>query len=140
MQLNQLDDTVWVTGQLYPADMARIAEQGFTAVINNRPDGEAAGQPSSSEIAAAAEAAGLAYAFIPLKAPQLSQAHITDFAAALAESKGKTLAFCRSGQRSAMLWALANAADRPPAQLLASAAAAGYDLANLAPLLARLAA
>ncbi len=54
-----LDDTISVFGQITPEDVAEAKAQGFTTIINNRPDGEQAGQPTGAEIEAAATAAGL---------------------------------------------------------------------------------
>ena len=53
--------------QLAPEDMAEAAARGFALVINNRPDGEAPGQPTSAEMAAAAAAAGLDYLYVPVR-------------------------------------------------------------------------
>jgi sulfide:quinone oxidoreductase len=47
----------------------------------------------------------------------------------LKETDGLVLAYCRSGNRSAMLWAAASVAmGEPLAEVLGKAAAAGYDL------------
>lgn len=129
-----LGDTVLVADrQLHPADVARAAAEGVTMIVNNRPDGEEPGQPSGIEIEVAARAAGLGYRHLPVSGgigPEMIEA----MAAALGE--GKVLAFCRSGTRSAWLWALAarsRGADR--SAILAAAASAGYDLAALEPYL-----
>ena len=53
--------------QLLPQDMEEAAARGFALVINNRPDGEAPGQPTSAEMAAAAKAAGLEYLYVPVR-------------------------------------------------------------------------
>jgi uncharacterized protein (TIGR01244 family) len=125
--------------QLVPGDVHRLAAQGVRLLINNRPDGEAPDQPSGAEIAAAAEAAGLAYAAIPVAT--LNPSAIADMRAALAGAPGPVAAFCRSGTRSAMLWACARATEgASPAALTAAAAEAGFDLSGLAPVLAALSA
>ena len=54
----KIDETISVAGQITPDDVTAAAAQGFTFVINNRPDDEQPGQPGGAEIAAAAEAAG----------------------------------------------------------------------------------
>ena len=61
-EFNKINDDLSVSAQLLPEDMPAVAAAGFKMVLNNRPDGEAADQPSSNEMAVAAEAAGLAYA------------------------------------------------------------------------------
>jgi uncharacterized protein (TIGR01244 family) len=127
-----LDETISVAGQITPADIAEAAKQGFTYVINNRPDEEQPGQPSGTEIAAAAKAAGLGYAAIPITHAGFSMNQVEAMRAALGEAPGKVLAFCRSGTRSTLIWALARASlgDSPDA-LAAKAEAAGYDLSPI---------
>ena len=117
--------------QLSPQDMAGAASAGFTLVINNRPDGEAAGQPTSAEMQAAARAAGLGYAHIPVVgAPTVEQ--VAQVAAAIEAAEGPVLAFCRSGTRSIITWSLGQAASgADPADLIAKGRAAGYDLSGV---------
>ncbi len=120
-----------VAPQVSPDDLAEIARQGFRLVINTRPDGEAAGQPSSAAIAQAAREARLAYVHIPIHgAPQVGQ--VEAMRVALQGANGPALAFCRSGMRSIATWALGEAAHgRPPQTLIEVARAAGYDLSGL---------
>jgi uncharacterized protein (TIGR01244 family) len=127
-----LDDTISVFGQITPADVAEAKALGFTTIINNRPDGEQDGQPEGAEIAAAAEAAGLAYVAIPVDHSGFSEAQVSAMADALGAADGPVLAFCRSGTRSTFLWALASAwrgADGDA--LVAKAANAGYDISPI---------
>jgi len=132
----KLDDTISVDGQIEPADIAEAARQGFTFIINYRPDGEAPGQPSGAEMKAAADAAGLGYAAIPITHAGFSEEQVAAMGQALAAAPGPVLAFCRSGTRSTLVWALARArAGDAPAELSAKAAAAGYDLSPIRPLL-----
>lgn len=137
MQIRSLIDGFSVSPQLGVGDIALLARQGVRGIINNRPDGEAPGQPASAELAAAAAAAGIAYRHVPFAGGGIDAAVIAAFADALAELPSPVVAFCRSGTRSATLWALAAARDgRPVADILARAADAGHDLARLAPWLA----
>ena len=134
-----LTDNISVAGQLMPADMATAAAAGFTAVVNNRPDREEAGQPAGTEIAAAAAAAGLSYTAIPVGAAGLGPAQVEAMAAVLAASPGPVLAFCRSGTRSTNLWALAAArAGEAPEAIITAAASGGYDVSALRPALEQL--
>ena len=133
----KLDDTISVAGQIEPADIAEAAQQGFTFVINNRPDHEAPGQPTGAEMEAAARAAGLGYAAIPITHAGFSEDQVIAMGEALGNASGPVLAFCRSGTRSTLIWALARArAGDDPAELSAKAASAGYDLAPIRPMLA----
>ena len=97
-----------VCPQIHPADMAEIAAQGFRAVICNRPDGEDPGQPSAAEIAAAAKAAGLGFAHVPVCPGQETADDAAAMAQALATLPGPVLGFCRSGNRSVCLAQMAD--------------------------------
>ena len=131
IRLIPLDGRTFVAGQIGPADMAGIEAAGVTLIVNNRPDHEEPGQPTTQEIRAAAEAAGLDYRDIPV-AGGISDTQIEAMAQALDAAQGKLLAFCRSGTRSTFLWSLARASRGADAeQLITQAAAAGYDLAPI---------
>ena len=124
----QIDERTWVAGQIHPEDLAAAKAAGVTMIVNNRPEGEEAGQPPAAEIEAAARAAGLGYRHIPV-ASGFSASQVAQMAAALEEAEGPVLAFCRSGTRSTFLWALARAqAGDDGEELMRKAAAAGYDL------------
>jgi uncharacterized protein (TIGR01244 family) len=102
---------VCVAPQMTPAAMAEVARAGFRSVINNRPDFEhGPDQPSSAEIEAAAKAAGLVYRFLPVDGGFQTPEQIAAMAQALQELPRPILAFCRSGARSARLFAQAQAA------------------------------
>ncbi len=135
--IKRLTDTLSVAPQISEADLAALAAQGFRSVINNRPDGEAHDQPASALLAAAAACAGLVYRAIPVVSGQLQDAQVMAFDAALAELPAPTLAFCRTGTRSASLWALDAARERPVDEIVQTAARAGYDLGALRPRLER---
>jgi len=120
-----------VAPQLTADDMAEAARQGFTLVINNRPDGEAEDQPSSAEMQRAAEAAGLAYHHIPVRGGPTEE-QVAAVARAVAEAKGPVLAFCRSGTRSIVTWSIGRAMDGADrALLIAEGRNAGYDLSGV---------
>lgn len=134
--LRIIDDRIAVAPQISPADVPAIAAAGYVAIVNNRPDGEDAGQPDGAAIRAAAQAAGLRYAEIPVTQAGFSRPQVDAMAAEMAAAGGPVLAYCRSGTRSCNLWALAAAANGDDADALtAKAAAAGYDLTALRPLL-----
>lgn len=127
-----IDAHIAVAPQIDPADLADLAAAGFTAIVNNRPDGEDAGQPTGAAIAAAAAAAGLRYTAIPVTQAGFSHPQIDAMAQALAAAPGRVLAYCRSGTRSCNLWALAAVkAGAHPDAAMAKAAAAGYDLSGI---------
>lgn len=126
-----LDDHVWVSGQVAPHALADLAARlGVTRIVNNRPDHEEPGQPTSDEVQAAAEAAGLDYVAAPIRGMP-EPAAIRSVADALADGT-PTLLFCRSGMRSTAAWAMAKSEDgADPDELRARARAAGYDLSRL---------
>src|ERR1700740_996818 len=99
--IRQLDERTLVSSQIAPHDVAALAEQGGTVLINNRPDGEEAGQPLASEIEEAAFKAGIDYRFVPI-IRGIGPADVEEMQKGLrAAQGGKLLAFCRSGPRSA---------------------------------------
>jgi uncharacterized protein (TIGR01244 family) len=131
-----LDDTISVFGQIEPEDVAAAKAQGFTTIVNNRPEGEQPGQPTGAEIEAAAKAAGLDYVAIPVDHSGFAEWQVTAMADALETAKGPVLAFCRSGTRSTFLWALARKRLGDEGEpLIAKAAGAGYDLSSIRPVL-----
>lgn len=94
-----------VAPQLDPAAMAQAAAQGFRSVVNNRPDGEGGpGQPTSQAMQAAAEAAGLVYAYLPVSGGYQSPEEIAQFRQLIDTLPKPMLAFCRSGARSTRLY------------------------------------
>ncbi|HET9429485.1 MAG TPA: TIGR01244 family sulfur transferase [Allosphingosinicella sp.] len=129
----RLDEKVLVAGQIGPDDVATAAAEGIVAIVNNRPDGEEPGQPDGIVIRAAAEAAGMGYFHIPV-AGGVSPNMVADAAKVIEAAPGPVLFFCRSGTRSAFLWALARfSGGADGATLLGQAAAAGYDLSPIRP-------
>ena len=108
--------------------MQAFADQGFAALINNRPDDEEPGQPSSAVIEAAARVAGLDYLHAPMQGAQISVSDIARIHAVTQQASGKVLGFCRSGARSMLGWALAQSQDRPADEIIALARGAGQNL------------
>lgn len=126
MNIKQHNDLFSACEQISIEDVQAAAKQGFTLLINNRPDNEAKGQPSSDQMAAAAQAAGINYIHIPIQRV-LPATDIQAMAQQLQQTNGPTLAFCRTGTRSTNLWIMTlNNEDQ--AQAMANAKALGYDL------------
>lgn len=130
-QPKRLSDRLSVTPQIDPANMQALADVGFRSVISNRPDGEEPEQPDWATIERAARDAGMEARHIPVTPGAISDEDAAHFGAALEELPGPVVGFCRTGMRSASLWALANADKRPADELIATAADAGYDIAPL---------
>ena len=94
----RLTDRISVAPQISPADCAAAKAQGFVAIVNNRPDGETADQPAAAVMRAAAEAAGLRYADIPVDHSGFSMPQVAAMAAELDAADGPVLAFCQIGR------------------------------------------
>ncbi|KKB11010.1 hypothetical protein VE25_14565 [Devosia geojensis] len=132
MDVKRINDHISVSGQISPEDIATLKAEGFTTIINNRPDGEAPDQPAAAEVEAAARAAGLAYHHIPLGRDGVTAEMVEKTKAALDASEGPVFAFCRSGTRSTTLWALSQAGEMEASEIIGQAAHAGYDMSHLA--------
>jgi uncharacterized protein (TIGR01244 family) len=142
VKFRQLSDAVFASPQIEPSDVEAARALGVVLIVNNRPEGESDDQTPGPTIARAAEEAGLDYVAIPVTHAGCSEAQVGAMREALDRAKGsRVLAYCRSGTRSTLLWALAeSSAGADPQALRADAAAAGYDLAPIAPMLDMLAA
>jgi uncharacterized protein (TIGR01244 family) len=142
----KVTDTFYAAPQISAADVTAAKERGITLIINNRPDGEEPSAPQGRDIAAAANAAGIAYIAIPVTHAGFSRPQIDAMMTALkhADGKvadGKVLAYCRSGTRSTLLWALAQAASGESPRVIAiRAEEAGYDVSPIAMMIDALAA
>ncbi|WP_309092753.1 TIGR01244 family sulfur transferase [Phenylobacterium sp.] len=128
----RVTDDFTTAPQISVDDVEEAARQGFRTIINNRPDNEQPGQPSSHEIEAAARAAGIAYFHIPVVGgPTPQQVETTQ--RILEDAAKPVLAFCRSGTRSIVTWSLSQAASgaRPRDELVQLGRQAGYDLSGV---------
>ena len=109
--LRPLSADVSATSQLEPEAMSLLAQAGFRSVINNRPDHEGgADQPTSASLAAAATAAGLTYAHLPVAPGYQSSEEIARFRELLDAMPMPMLVFCRTGTRSGKLFQAATTA------------------------------
>lgn len=128
----KLADAFWASPQIDVNDVKMARDLGFAMIINNRPDSETPGQPAGNEIEAAAIQAGLGYAAIPVTHAGFTQQQVLAMADLLQQASGPVLAYCRSGTRSTLLWALAQAASGQNLDEIAGAAAeSGYDVAPI---------
>ena len=136
----QLTEEFWASPQIELEDVAEAKALGFVLIVNNRPEGEAADQVPGLQIESAASAAGLEYRAIPVTHAGFSEEQVRAMMTALEEANGPVLAYCRSGTRSTLLWALAQAArGHDPDTIASKAAGAGYDVAPIRSLIDMLA-
>ncbi|AVO37450.1 bifunctional protein tyrosine phosphatase family protein/NAD(P)/FAD-dependent oxidoreductase [Pukyongiella litopenaei] len=132
MDLRKITEKLTVSPQISAADVAALKDLGFRSVVSNRPNGEGADQTSFEEIRAAAEAAGLETRYMPVETGKVTDEAAQAFGEALRDLPGPVLAYCRTGTRSATLWALSQAGTRPMTEILAAAKSAGYDMNGVA--------
>lgn len=137
MSIFKLTPTVSVSPQIEAEDLETIKAMGFRSIINNRPDDESGQQPANAIIEEKAQALGLGYRFVPVVSGNFEDGDIAKFRDALDALEGPVLAFCRSGTRSTVMWALANAGHMPADEIIEAAGKAGFDLSGLKPRLER---
>jgi uncharacterized protein (TIGR01244 family) len=127
-----ITDDLSVAPQIGVADVAEAARQGFTTIINNRPDGEDPSQPPGAAIEAAAKAAGLAYVHIPVRGAP-GPAEVEAVRQVVDAAEGPVLAFCRSGTRSITTWSIGQAMSGAMSRgdLVSLGRQAGYDLSGV---------
>lgn len=104
MTLYELTEACSVAGQIQPGDIATLQQGGYRTIVCNRPDNEDAGQPSANEISDACAAHGIAFHHLPVTNAGISAEMVQEFQKIIADSDGPVLAYCRSGQRSSVLW------------------------------------
>ena len=105
MNITPIDNDFSITQQIEPADLVALAGLGFKTVINNRPDNEQAGQPSSNALASAAKQAGINYHHIPVVPGRATVNDVSKFSEIIATCDGPVVAFCKSGKRAQSMYA-----------------------------------
>ncbi len=134
MDIRKIDDSISVAPQIAIDDVAEIARLGgFRTLVANRPDHEEYGQPAMADIEAAAKAEGLEWVYMPVESGNITDQDVERFAPMIRDAEKPVLAFCRSGTRCTVLWALSSARDHQPEEILSRARNAGYDITGLIP-------
>ncbi|CAM5194161.1 MBL fold metallo-hydrolase [Bosea thiooxidans] len=139
MSFTRINDRLTIAGQPGAQALAGLADQGFVAIVNNRPDGEEPGQVTGAAEKEAARDSGLAYSFIPVTMATITEADIRAFQKAVSGTKGPVYAHCRSGTRSLTLHVLGEVLDgRMKAEAVeAYGRSLGFDLSGAARWLSR---
>lgn len=140
MDIRSLTATYAVSPQIDLADLPAIKAAGFTTVIDNRPDGEIPPHLHASEMQAAAEALGLTFVVNQVVGGAMTPENVEAQGAAIAAASGPVLAYCASGNRSSVVWALSQAGNMPVDELIGLPAGFGYQLEHLRPQIMALAA
>jgi len=104
--MKQVSDKLFVSPQVTQTELVQAKAAGISAIINNRPEDEEPGQPSAASNAASAAELGLGYTHIPVAQGQYSLERVRAFQAAIAAAEGPVLAHCKTGTRSASLYAI----------------------------------
>ena len=133
MNIIKITQHFFVSAQIGHGDAGIAAEQGIKTIICNRPDNEVTDQPFTQDLENAATDAGIDYLHVPVASNEITDQNVVEFAAVYESAQGPILAFCRTGMRSIILWALAEAESLGVNTILAKAKAAGYDLTKLRP-------
>lgn len=131
MDIKTIAPDLSVSPQLTVQDVGVAASQGVRSLIINRPDGESADQPESKAIEEAASRHGMEVRYVPVVSGKVTDADVEAFDRALHELPAPTLAYCRTGTRSATLWALSQARHLSTDAILKTTLSAGYDLSGL---------
>lgn len=139
MDIRPLSDTFDVSPQIRAEDIPTLAAAGYKMVICNRPDGENPPELSAEALRPLVEGAGMAFVVNPVVGNALTMEMVEAQRAAIDATRGKILAYCASGNRSSIVWALALAGRQPTDDLIKAGAQYGYQAAQFRDLIERLA-
>lgn len=133
--MNRITETYHVSPQIAAEDAPALAEAGFKLVICNRPDAENPPAMRANAIRRAVKAAGMEFAELPLTHQTMTPDNVQAQADLIANAAGPVLAYCASGTRCSVIWALGAAGEIGAEAALNATQAAGYDLSGMRPLL-----
>ncbi|WP_293575930.1 TIGR01244 family sulfur transferase [Phaeobacter sp.] len=128
-----------VSPQISVEDLSRIAEAGYQTIICNRPDEEVPPSHQAAAIQTAAEALGLTFEVLPLTHQTMTPDNVARQKAIIEAAETPVFAYCASGTRCSVVWALGQASEQSVDDILLAAAKAGYQLDGLRPTLEALA-
>lgn len=131
MDIRPLTPAYAVSPQIDPEDLPAIAAAGFHTVINNRPCSEIPPSHQNDAMTAAALAAGLSFVTLPVTHATLNQDTVNAQADACMAAAGPVLAYCASGTRCTIVWALGQVGKLDTDTILRTAADQGYDLGQM---------
>ncbi len=131
MDIKQLTPRYFVAPQIEPNQMEALKARGIIRILCNRPDTEVPPSLGAAAIKAAAEGAELEFVVQPLTHQTMTPEVIAHNRAIGADMGGVTLAYCASGTRSCVAWALGQAGASSADEILQAAYNAGYDLEQL---------
>lgn len=133
MESRAITETLSISGQISVADVTSLAQANVKTIIVNRPDGEGPDQVNVEEIQAAAEALDINVHYLPVTSGAVTDEQAREFGTLLSNAQGRVHAYCRTGMRSATLWALHRTAEGEGFEYIQNQLAkAGYDISGLA--------
>ena len=131
MKLNKIIEDYVVSDQIVEEDIVKLKEEGFKTIFCNRPDNEEQNQVTVNSIRDKVIENGLDFIHQPVVGGQISQNDVDQFSDYYDNAEKPIFAYCRTGTRSSMLWALSESEKRPVDEILQLTFAAGYNLNNL---------
>ena len=131
MKLNKIIEDYVVSDQIIEEDIVKLKEAGFKTIFCNRPDNEEQNQVTVNSIRDKVIENGLDFIHQPVVGGQISQNDVDQFSDYYDNAEKPIFAYCRTGTRSSMLWALSESGKRPVDEILQLTSAAGYNLSNL---------
>jgi len=129
--IRKLTESLSVAPQLTANDLSDIKKMEFGSILCNRPDGEEEGQPAYEVIQEHAAAVGIPIEFQPVNGRVITDEDVQTFKQHIESMPQPVLAFCRTGTRCSVLWALSQAGDQATDEIISTAASAGYALDTL---------
>lgn len=127
----ELSSSVWVGPAPKRNTLQQLAEAGFRSIINNQPDTDGNLLMTTDEVAAESAAAGLSYVHIPVEGRNPLEKDVRRFNDALTTLPTPIFAFCRTGGRSAALWAMASVMQHSTETLISRCHDIGFDISGL---------
>jgi sulfide:quinone oxidoreductase len=131
MKLAKINNELTVSDQITIEDLKEIQAQGYKTIFCNRPDQESEGQLTFSIIEKEAQNLGIKAIHQPVIGGQISDDDIAQFGSSFELAQKPIFAYCRTGTRCSMLWALSHAKILPIDEILSKAQIAGYDLSPI---------
>ncbi len=124
-----ITDEFSVAGSLAKGDIEAIKSMGFLTIISNLPDEEVENGFTSAKAKSEADSVGITYIHMPANGASVTDLAVVEaFAQILATSNNPVLAHCKSGTRSAILFAQVNARSNHPKKVLKQLLEKGFDL------------
>jgi len=131
MKFAKINNELTVSDQITIEDLKEIQAQGYKTIFCNRPDQESEGQLTFSIIEKEAQNLGIKAIHQPVIGGQISDDDIAQFGSSFELAQKPIFAYCRTGTRCSMLWALSHVKTLPIDEILSKAQIAGYDLSPI---------